>query len=158
MKAVILSFLLFVLCAAAYAQETRYSTTNEQAIKHFALANEAMDENEFGVAITELKQAISDDNKFIEAHLQLGNLHSDQQKYAEAIPEYRRALELNSDLADAHYRLGQAYVHTGEKDKAQEQLQVYQKLREQHLADLDKQRAEVRQFVYAAKDVQPGRP
>jgi tetratricopeptide (TPR) repeat protein len=87
----------------------------------------------------------------------LGNLHSDQQKYAEAIPEYQRALALNSDLADAHYRLGQAYVHTGEKDKAQEQLQVYQKLREQHLADLDKQRAEVRQFVYAAKDTQPAR-
>jgi hypothetical protein len=30
-------------------------------------------------------------------------------------------------------------------------------LREQHLADLDKQRAEVRQFVYAAKDAQPAR-
>ena len=104
-----------------------------------------------------LKKAITLDPSLAEAHLQLGNLHSDQQKYADAIPEYQRALELNSDLADAHYRLGQAYVHIGEKDKAQEQLQVYQKLREQHLADLDKQRAEVRQFVYAAKDAQPGR-
>jgi len=104
-----------------------------------------------------LKKAIALDLSLAEAHLQLGNLHSDQQKYADAIPEYQRALELNSDLADAHYRLGQAYVHIGEKDKAQEQLQVYQKLREQHLADLDKQRAEVRQFVYAAKDAQPGR-
>jgi tetratricopeptide (TPR) repeat protein len=104
-----------------------------------------------------LKKAIALDPSLAEAHLQLGNLNSDQQKYADAIPEYRRALELNSDLADAHYRLGQAYVHTGEKDKAQEHLQVYQKLREQHLADLDKQRAEVRQFVYAAKDPQPAR-
>ena len=104
-----------------------------------------------------LKKAITLDPSLAEAHLQLGNLHSDQQKYADAIPEYQRALELNSDLADAHYRLGQAYVHIGEKDKAQEQLQVYQKLREQHLADLDKQRAEVRQFVYAAKDAQPAR-
>ncbi len=104
-----------------------------------------------------LKKAIALDPSLAEARLQLGNLHSDQQKYAEAIPEYQRALELNSDLADAHYRLGQAYVHTGERDKAQEQLQVYQKLREQHLADLDKQRAEVRQFVYAAKDAQSGR-
>jgi hypothetical protein len=59
---------------------------------------------------------------------------------------------VNSDLADAHYRLGQAYVRTGKKDLAQEQLQVYQKLREQHLADIEKQRAEIRQFVYAAKD------
>jgi tetratricopeptide (TPR) repeat protein len=104
-----------------------------------------------------LKKAVALEPSLAEAHLQLANLDSDQQKYAQAIPEYQRALELNSDLADAHYRLGQAYVHTGEKDQAQEQLQVYQKLREQHLADLDKQRAEVRQFVLAAKDGQAGR-
>jgi tetratricopeptide (TPR) repeat protein len=104
-----------------------------------------------------LKRAIALDPSLAEAHLQLGNLYSDQHKYPDAIPEYQRALEINFDLSDAHYRLGQAYVHTGEKDKAQEQLQAYQKLREQHLADLDKQRAEVRQFVYAAKDAQPAR-
>ena len=99
-----------------------------------------------------LKKSIALDPSLAEAHLQLGNLYSEQSKYADSIPEYQRALELNSDLADAHYRLGQAYVRTGDKDRAQEQIQIYQKLREQHLADLDKQRAEVRQFVYAAKD------
>jgi tetratricopeptide (TPR) repeat protein len=104
-----------------------------------------------------LKKSIALDPSLAEAHLQLGNLYSDQQKYADSIPEYQRALELNSDLADAHYRLGQAYVHTGNKERAQEQLQVYQKIREQHLADLDKQRAEVRQFVYGAKDASPGK-
>ena len=103
-----------------------------------------------------LKKANALDPALADAHLQLGNLYSDQHKYLVAIPEYQRALEIDSDLADAHYRLGQAYVHMGEKDKAQEQLQAYQKLREQHLADLDRQRAEVRQFVYAAKDAQSG--
>ncbi len=98
-----------------------------------------------------LKKSISLDSKFPEAHLQLGNLYSDQKKYKESIPEYRRALELNTDLADAHYRLGQAYVHTGERDLAQEQLQVYQRLRTEHLAELDKQRAEIRQFVISEK-------
>ena len=105
-----------------------------------------------------LEKAIALDPSLAEAHVQLGNLNSDQQNYLAAIPEYRRAIELNADLADAHYRLGQAYVHTNEKAKAQEELQLYQKLREQHLADLDKQRAEVRQFVYAAKDGSPGKP
>jgi len=61
-------------------------------------------------------------------------------------------LELDSDLADAHYRLGQAYVRTGQKDRAQDEIQVYQQLRERHLADLDKQRADIRQFVYSSKD------
>ncbi len=99
-----------------------------------------------------LKKSLALDDKLSEAHLQLGNLYSDQNKYAESIPEYKRALELSPELADVHYRLGQAYVRTGEKDLAQEQLQVYQQLRAQHLAEVDKQRADIRQFVYSAKD------
>ena len=105
-----------------------------------------------------LTKSLTLDPKLAEAHLQLGNLYSDRNKYAEAIPEYKRALELNSDLADAYYRLGQAYVRIGEKDRAQEQFQVYQKINERHLADLDKQRAEIRQFVYSAKDAPYAKP
>jgi tetratricopeptide (TPR) repeat protein len=105
-----------------------------------------------------LAKSIELDPTLAEAQLQLGNLYSDQSKYAEAIPHYQRALELNADLADAHYRLGQAYVRTGEKDRAQAELQTYQQLRTQHLADLDKQRAEVRQFVYSAKGNATAKP
>jgi tetratricopeptide (TPR) repeat protein len=105
-----------------------------------------------------LKKSMALDPSLAEGHLQLGNLYSEQGKYSDSIPEYQRALQLNADLADAHYRLGQAYVRTGEKERAQEQFQVYQKLREQHLAELDKQRAEVRQFVYAAKDSSVAKP
>ena len=99
-----------------------------------------------------LQRAIAADPALAEAHLQLGNLSADQGNFREAIPEYQRALELNSDLADGHYRLAQSYVRTGQKDKAQEQFQIYQQLRAQHLADLDKQRADIRQFVYSEKD------
>jgi tetratricopeptide (TPR) repeat protein len=99
-----------------------------------------------------LRRAIAADPKLPEANLQLGNLNADQGKFADAIPEYQRALELNPDLADARYRLGQAYVRSGQKDKAQEQFQVYQQLRAQHLADLEKQRADIRQFIYSEKE------
>jgi len=105
-----------------------------------------------------LKTSLALDPKSAEAHLQLGNLYSDQNKYAEAIPEYEKARELDPDLADVRYRLGQAYVRIGAKDRAQEEFAIYQKIREQHLAELDKQRAEIRQFVYAAKNGATAKP
>ena len=62
-----------------------------------------------------------------------------------------RALELNPNLPDAHYRLGTELCHVGQKDRAQQEFAIYQKLRAQHLAEVDKERAEVQQFVYSAK-------
>jgi len=105
-----------------------------------------------------LKKAVALDPNLAEAHQQLGNLYSDQKKYAEAIAEYLAALEHNPEMPDTHYRLGQAYVHTGQKDRAQEQLKIYQGLREQHLAEVDKQRAEIRQFVYSSEDSSSAKP
>jgi predicted Zn-dependent protease len=98
---------------------------------------------------TLLRRATALDPKLSEAHFQLGNLLSDQTHYADAVPEYLAALEGNANLPDAHYRLGQAYMRTGQKEKAQTHLALYQEQRAQHMADLDKQRAEIRQFVYS---------
>jgi tetratricopeptide (TPR) repeat protein len=105
-----------------------------------------------------LKKSIALDEKLPEAHVQLGNLYADEHEYAKSIPEYVRALELNPNLPDAHYRLGTDYVHVGQKDRAQSEFDVYQKLRAQHLAEVDKERAEVQQFVYSAKAVPSTKP
>lgn len=104
-----------------------------------------------------LKKATALDPKLAEAHFQLGNLYSDQAHYAQAVPEYQSALQQNLDLPDAHYRLGQAYVHTGDKQKAQAELATYQQQRAKHLADLDKQRAEIQQFVYSEASTAPAK-
>jgi tetratricopeptide (TPR) repeat protein len=106
---------------------------------------------DLGQIETLLQKVVTLDPAMPEAHVQLGNLFADQHQYAKSIPEYQRALELNANLPDAHYRLGQDYVHTGQKERAQEEFAVYQRLRAQHMADLDKERAEVKQFVYSAK-------
>jgi tetratricopeptide (TPR) repeat protein len=99
-----------------------------------------------------LQKSVALDPTLPEAHLQLGNLYGDQHEYAKSVPEYVRALELDPNLSDAHYRLGQDYIHIGQKDRAQGEFDIYQRLRAQHLAELDKERAEVRQFVYSAKE------
>ena len=102
-----------------------------------------------------LRRAIALDPRMADAHMQLGSLYSEQHQYEKAIPEYQSALVLNPDLPDAQYRLGQAYIHTGQKDRAQAQLEIYQKQRARHLAESDKERAEVKQFVYSARDAVP---
>ena len=90
--------------------------------------------------------------------MQLGNLYADQHQYEKSIPEYVRALELDPNLPDAHYRLGTDYVHVGQKEQAQKEFDVYQKLRAEHLAEVDKERAEVQQFIYSAKGSNSTKP
>jgi tetratricopeptide (TPR) repeat protein len=105
-----------------------------------------------------LQKSIALDDSLPEAHLQLGNLYADQHEWEKSIPQYQRALQLDANLPDAHYRLGQDYVHTGKKDEAQAEFDVYQKQRAEHLAEGDKERAEVQQFVYTAKAAPATKP
>jgi len=105
-----------------------------------------------------LQKSISLDDTLPEAHVQLGDLYAGQHQYDKSIPEYVRALELNPNLSDAHYRLGTDYVHVGQKDQAQREFAVYQKLRAEHLAEIDKERAEVQQFVYSEKSDSSTKP
>lgn len=105
-----------------------------------------------------LRKSVGLDDALPEAHVQLGNLYADQHSYEKSIPEYVRALELNQNLSDAHYRLGTDYVHVGQKDRAQKEFDIYQKLRAEHLAELDKERAEVQQFVYSTKATASTKP
>lgn len=105
-----------------------------------------------------LQKAISLDGTLADAHLELGILYADQHEYAKSLPEYTRAVELNPSLADAHYRLGQYYVHAGQKDRAQQEFQTFQQLQAHHQAEVDKERAEVRQFVYSSNSASATKP
>lgn len=105
-----------------------------------------------------LKKSIALDDSFADAHVQLGDLYADQHQYEPSIAQYEQALALDPGLSDAHYRLGMDYVHTGRKDLAQKELAVYQTLRVRHLTEVDKERAEVRQFIYSAKPPAPSEP
>jgi tetratricopeptide (TPR) repeat protein len=107
---------------------------------------------------TLLKRSIALDDSLVDAHVQLGNLYADQHEYAKSIPQYERALALDPNLPDAHYRLGTDMVHTGEKERAQKEFAVYQRLRAEHLAEVQKEHEEVRQFVYSEKVTNAERP
>ena len=98
-----------------------------------------------------LKNATALDPSNADIHLQLGILYNDRQQEAESLFEYRAALRLNPDLAEAHFRLGRYYVHAGESRQAQVELDRFKQLQQQHQAAVDKERAEVQQFVIATQ-------
>jgi predicted Zn-dependent protease len=80
---------------------------------------------------TLLRKSISLDPRLADAHLELGVLLQDLHRDPEAIPEFKAAIQFKPDDPDAHYRLAQAYVRTGDKERGQEELQLYDKLRKQ---------------------------
>lgn len=142
---------------------TELQPRNGQALYYYAMSlwrgKRAQDPNpDFSRVESLLKTSISLAPTLAEARLQLGNLYFDQGKYADSIPEYLQALQIKSDLPDARYRLAQAYVRTSKKDLAEQQLQIYRKQRARHMAELDRQRADIRQFVYSSKGIPATKP
>ncbi len=102
-----------------------------------------------GVVEALLRKSIALDGSLAETHYQLANLYADQQDFGKAVPEYERALQLNPAISDAHYRLGRYYARLGDKDRSQQEIALYRKLRAQEEARGDKQGAEVQRFDYS---------
>jgi len=125
MKLAVLTVLFAFLSVFAYAQG-QYSTTNKEAIRHFALANESIDDREFDVAINQLQQAIATDPKFIEAHAQLGDIFRMARQYKLAIEQYLAVIAINPDFSRAIYlKLGDIEISDAQYAQAQQHLNKY---------------------------------
>jgi Tfp pilus assembly protein PilF len=74
MKVFFLLVLTLFSSVSLYAQR-QYSTTDKEAIKQYALANENLDEHLYDDAILQLLKSIDADNKFIEAHYLLADVY-----------------------------------------------------------------------------------
>jgi tetratricopeptide (TPR) repeat protein len=95
-----------------------------------------------------LRKSISLDPRLTDAHLQLGILLQDRHRDQEAIPEFKAAIQLKPDDPDAHYRLAQAFIRTGEKERSQEEFQLYEKLHMQQANEAVKPRREIPEIVF----------
>jgi outer membrane protein OmpA-like peptidoglycan-associated protein len=126
MRISITLILLFCLPVLILAQQRQYSTTDKEAIKFFSLANQAIDENDYDVAIQQLYLAVKKDDKFIEAYSQLADVLRLKRQYKEAIPHYRTVIKLNPEYNRAVYlRLGEAEVNNAEYSAAKPDLDKY---------------------------------
>lgn len=94
--------MLLFLSVFAYAQQ-QYSTTNENAIKYFAQANQSIDDHQYDQAIQLLQKAIKEDNKFIEAHAQLADMMHVKHDNKGAIEELKKVIAISPDFSRAVY-------------------------------------------------------
>jgi outer membrane protein OmpA-like peptidoglycan-associated protein len=125
MKVVVLFVFALFLSTFAIAQN-QYSTTDQDAIKHYALANESIDDNDYNAAIAQLKQALQDDPKFIEAHIMLADAYRALHQYKPSVAQYRYALDINPEFSrSVYYKLGDVEIRDAQYPEAQQHLEKY---------------------------------
>jgi tetratricopeptide (TPR) repeat protein len=113
-----------------------------------------------------LLKAVHLDPKLGAAYLQLGILYSQRADFSRAISAYQMAIEVspeqfspeqvrpenNETLEVAHYRLAQAYLRTGDKQRAQEELQLHDRLAKKTQEHTERERREIQQFVISLRN------
>jgi outer membrane protein OmpA-like peptidoglycan-associated protein len=126
MKRILILFLLSLLSVFAFAQQSPYSTTNKEAIKNYALANESIDEHQYAEAAQLLVKAIAADDKFIEAHAQLGDIMHLLKNNKLSIDEFKKVIALNPDFSRAVYiKIGEIEIGEAKYNDALGHLQKY---------------------------------
>jgi len=103
-----------------------------------------------------LKKAVALDSGLGIGYLQLGVLYSERGDFARAVLSYQEAIKVNPELEEAHYRLAQAYKRTGDKVRAEQELQLYNQISKKKDEAVERERRESRQFVYRLRG--PGSP
>jgi tetratricopeptide (TPR) repeat protein len=109
-----------------------------------------------------LRKAVRLDPRLGGAFLQLGILYSQRADFLLAISAYRKAIEVSPEsdgtLAEAHYRLAQAYLRTGNKSGARQELELHAVLAKKTKEDTVRERREIQEFVISLHDKNSGSP
>jgi outer membrane protein OmpA-like peptidoglycan-associated protein/tetratricopeptide (TPR) repeat protein len=105
-------------CQMAWSQ-TKYSTSNKSAIKNYEKASYLLDLNNFDEAKTELSEAITHDNQFIEAFLLLADVYRVTFDNLKAKENYKSAFLINPNFApDRYYYYAESELKTGDYEAA----------------------------------------
>ena len=106
-------------------------------------------------AETYFKKAIRLKGDFAEAHFSLGLLYNVQGRIADSVVQFQRAVESDPEMPEVHYRLGVAYSKLGEKERAEEEFQLQQKMRKLRADTREKRRKDFVQIVPILKQTDP---
>ncbi|MBX2946945.1 MAG: OmpA family protein [Cyclobacteriaceae bacterium] len=131
---VFLLFGLFLLPVGAIAQ-VQLSTKSKKAIELYNQADNYRVRGQHEQAITLLNQAIAKDKNFAEAYYRLGLVYMNMKNYPSAISNFEKGLTLTTDPKKQKvywFDLGEAYLITGQYDKAVKYLTDFVKVENQN--------------------------
>ncbi len=95
------------------------------------------------------------DPKFAAAYFNWVFSIQNRETYPKAIMNFQQAIQADPQMEEAHYRLAQAYRQTGEAAKAEDETQVYDQIVKESAQKAERERHEIRQFVYTLRDQPP---
>ena len=105
-----------------------------------------------------LRKAVRLDPKLAAAYLQLGILSTQKKNLPDAVAEFQKAVAADPHFEEAHYRLAQAYERTGDKQKAKQELMLYEQAKKQTSGEVERRRQEIQEFVYTLKNPTAAQP
>jgi tetratricopeptide (TPR) repeat protein len=135
---VVVSFLFSYSCFAQ-TDEKQSQTEKEHsqtAEEHFERGDRFLAGKLIPDAIVEFKKALSllkEDQSQLKAEIyaSLANAYNWKGTHKAAITACNKALEINPDIANAHYNLGFAYREEGNRELAEKEFALYEKLLKQ---------------------------
>jgi tetratricopeptide (TPR) repeat protein len=94
-----------------------------------------------------LDQAIVANPNLAEAYYQLGILDQQEARWQDSIGVLQKSLALKPTFSKAHYRIALAYSHSGQREKAQEEIALQQRFSQQEKDELNAKFKEVTTFL-----------
>jgi tetratricopeptide (TPR) repeat protein len=105
--------------------------------------------------LSHLEKAVQLDPKLGSAYVEMGVVHSASGASRQAIADYQKGIAVSPELPEAHYRLAQLYGRLGERAKAQEELELYQRASNDEAKKLERERRAIQDFVYTQQSQEP---
>ncbi|MGR3293519.1 MAG: tetratricopeptide repeat protein [Candidatus Scalindua sp.] len=133
-KTILLVVVSFLFSYSCFAQtEEEHSQTAEG---HFERGDRFLSRKLIPDAIVEFKKALpllkeDQDQLKAEIYASLANAYNWKGTHKAAIAACNKALEINPDIANAHYDLGFAYREEGNRELAEKEFALYEKLLKQ---------------------------
>lgn len=137
-----------------YAQPV-LSTKSKKAIELYNQADNYRVRGQHQQAIDLLTEAINRDKKFAEAYYRLGLVYLTTKRYPLAIQHFEQGLALTTDVRKQKvfwYDLGEAYLLTGQYDKALATLKAFLQAENQNRQKIERASQWIRNAEYARQN------